>query len=392
MSKAGQNCPSRMKVDVVVVGAGVSGVPAAVAAARAGAKTLLLEQRPAAGGTLSASLGFPICGLFENDVSNPPNLLNGGLSAELFSIISREVIDPVFAMGKVFVCRCPIALFESIYAGWLDVENITTHFGVRNISVEVQSQTITTLSFQTLEDTTQICEVGQVIDCTGSGEIIQQSGAKQIVPETLPLAGFSVRLKGVEDDEMLPVKVPYLLRKAADEGELPAYCAFTHFSPLEDGAGLCKFSLPAETSRAEAEQTARRAIALLQKKIPAFQSVDIVRFSPSILQREGIRLKGQSILTGDDVRNGRSFEDGIARGGWPVEYWDTEKGIQYEYIENGLSYDIPLGALRSENIKNLWAAGRLLSADSAALASVRVMGTAIATGEAAGRAAAMECL
>jgi len=392
MSKAGQNYPSQTKVDVVVVGAGVSGVPAAVAAARAGAKTLLLEQRPSAGGTLSAGLGFPVCGLFENDVSKNPRLLNDGLSAELFSVISREVADPVFAMGQVYVCRCPIALFESIYADWLDVENLTPRFGVRNISVEIQDQRIHALSFQTLEGATQTCEVGQVVDCTGSGVIIQQSGAKQIVPEALPLAGFSVCLKGVENEEMLPLKVPYILRKAADAGELPAYCSFTHFSPLEDGDSLCKFSLPAETSRAEAEQTARRAIARLRKQIPAFHSVEVVQFSPSILQREGIRLKGQSILTGDDVRNGRSFEDGIARGGWPIEYWDTEKGIQYEYIENGLSYDIPLGALRSENIKNLWAAGRLLSADSAALASARVMGTAIATGEAAGRAAAMECL
>ncbi len=392
MSKAGQNGPSKMKVDVVVVGAGVSGVPAAVAAARAGAKTLLLEQRPSAGGTLSVSLGFPICGLFENDVSKTPSLLNDGLSAELFSAISRNVSEPVFAMGQVFVCRCPIALFESIYSDWLGEENLTTHFGVRNISLEVHAQTITTLSFQTLEETTQTCEVGQVIDCTGSGEVIQQSGAKQIIPETLPLAGFSVRLKGVENDELLPVKVPYILRKAADAGELPAYCAFTHFSPLEDGASLCKFSLPAETSRAEAEQTARRAIALLQKQIPAFHSVEVVQCSPTILQREGLRLKGQSTLTGDDVRNGRSFEDGIARGGWPIEYWDEKIGPRYEYIEKGLSYDIPLGALRSENIKNLWAAGRLLSADSAALASARVMGTAIATGEAAGRAAAKECL
>jgi len=229
-----------------------------------------------------------------------------------------------------------------------------------------------------------------VIDCTGSGAVIQQSGAKQIVPEALPLAGFSVRLKGVEKDELLPIKVPYILRKAADAGELPAHCSFTHFSPLEDGEGLCKFSLPAETSRVDAEQTARQAVNLLQKQVPAFHSVEVVQFSPSILQREGIRLKGQSTLTGDDVRRGRSFEDGIARGAWPMEYWNAEKGVQYDYIENGLSYDIPLGALRSENIKNLWAAGRLLSADSAALASARVMGTAIATGEAAGRAAAGE--
>lgn len=382
----------RMNFDVLIVGAGVSGVPAATAAARAGAKTLLLEQSHRLGGTMTDGLGFPICGLFENDVSKPPCLLNKGLPAEFFSNVSAEISEPVFLMGRVFVCQCPVSLFESIYTDWLDKENLTTLLGVTDISLDVQHQKINALSFQTLDGETQNCEVGQVIDCTGSGEVIQQSGAKQIVPEALPLAGFSVRLKGVEKDELLPVKVPYILRKAADAGELPDYCSFTHFSAISNGEVLCKFSLPAETLRADAEQTACWALNLLQKKIPAFHSVEVVQFSPSILQREGIRLKGQSTLMGDDILAGRSFEDGIARGGWPMEYWDAEKGTQYDYVENGFSYDIPLGALRSENIKNLWSAGRLISADSAALASVRVMGTAIATGEAAGIVAAKECL
>jgi len=379
-----------MKVDVVLVGAGVSGVPAAVAAARAGAKTLLLEQRSSLGGTMSASLGFPICGLFENDISKPPRLLNEGLSAELFSAISREISDPVFTMGRVLLCRCPVSLFESIYTDWLNEKNLTACFGVTDLSVTQQANRIETVSFRTLDGTVQVIEAEQVVDCTGSGEVVQKSGAEQIVPETLPLAGFSVSLEGVQDDDLLPIKVPYALRKAADAGELPAYCSLTHFSPLEDGAGLCKFSLSAKTSRADAEQTARQALNLLQKQVLAFHSAEIVQFSPSILQREGIRIKGQNTLTSDDVLTGRSFEGGIARGGWPIEYWDARVGVQHEYVHNGFSYDISKRSLRSVNIKNLWSAGRLLSADSRALASARVMGTAIATGEAAGRAAAGE--
>ncbi len=380
-----------MKCDVVIVGAGVSGVPAAVAAARAGAKTLLLEQSNRLGGTMVAGLGFPVCGLFENDLSKPPRLLNEGLAAEFFSGISQKESDPVFAMVRVYICRCPPALFESIYTGWAEEKNLTVCLGVAKISLDVQSRQINALGFQTSDGTMCECQAGQVIDCTGSGAVIEQSGAKQIVPDVLPLAGFSVRLKGVEKDDLLPVKVPYVLRKAADAGELPTYCSFTHFSPLEEGTGLCKFSLPAETSREDAEQTARRALALLQKQVPAFRLAEAIRFSPFVLAREGDRLKGIYTLTGKDVRNGRNFEDVVARGGWPMEYWDAEKGTQYGYIEKGFSCDIPLRAIRSENIKNLWAAGRVLSADSAALASVRVMGTAIATGEAAGLAAAKEC-
>jgi len=381
-----------MKADVVLVGAGVSGVPAAVAAARAGAKTLLLEQHSSPGGTMSASLGFPICGLFENDISNPPRLLNEGLSAELFSAISSDVPGPVFAMGKVYVCRCPLLLFESVYTHWLDKENLTVCFGISELSLEMRDNRIHALSFLTADGKPQTCVAKQVLDCTGAGAVVEQSGAKQIIPDQLPLAGFTAQLGGVTNHDLLAVKVPYILRRAVEAGELPAHCTFTTFSMQEAGSALCKFNLPDQIPLAEAKQTARDALACLKKELPEFSSATLNGFSPRVLSREGARLKGQTVLSAEDVRSGRSFEDAVARGAWPMEYWNTETGPEHEYIENGFSYDIPLRALRSENIKNLWAAGRAISADSAALASARVMGTAIATGEAAGGAAARESL
>ena len=84
---------TKCSYDVVVVGAGASGVPAAVAVARCGARVLLLEQSTEPGGTMTAGLGFPVCGLFENDVAHPPRLLNGGLSGEFFAAVCKEVRD-----------------------------------------------------------------------------------------------------------------------------------------------------------------------------------------------------------------------------------------------------------------------------------------------------------
>jgi len=379
-----------MKFDLIIVGAGVSGVPAAVASARTGAKTLLLEQRDYSGGTLTASLGFPICGLFENDTSKPPRLLNGGLSAELFSTISKEVPDSVVAMGRLFVCRCPPALFESIYTEWIKAENLTVYYGIRDLSVTVQENRIELLTFRSADKALHESRAGQVIDSTGTGAVITLSGAEEIIPDHLPLIGFSMRLEGVQSDELLPIKVPYSLRKAVESGALPPHCAFTVFSREGSGLALCKFSLPPGTSREDAEQTARLSLAVLREQVSALRGAEAVTFSPAVLPREGTRMKGRMILTGDDVKKGRTFSDAVVRGAWPLEYWDMENGVQYNYVKKGGFYDIPLRALRSVNIQNLWAAGRALSADSAALASARVMGTAIATGEAAGRAAAGE--
>ncbi len=86
---------------------------------------------------------------------------------------------------------------------------------------------------------------------------------------------------------------------------------------------------------------------------------------------------------------GRTFEDGIARGSWPIELWEEGRlGATYEYLEDGQTYDIPLRCLRPREVKNLFMAGRCLSASREALGSARVIGTCLATGAAAGIAAA----
>lgn len=376
--------------DVAVVGAGISGVPAAVSAARSGAKTLLLEQRFRIGGTMVSGLGFPVCGLFESNPSAPPRLLNDGLCSEWLDAVEKETTDPVVAIGKVYICRCPLPLFESIYERWASEKNIQLCSGVRNLTVEMDEDRIFAIRFRTGDGADQICRVRQVIDCTGNGRVVELSGADQIVPSAQPLAGFSVRLSGVEADDLLPIKVPYVLRKADEQGAVPDFCAFTSFSAEEDGNALCKFSVPADTTASDAEQIARQALHLLQEELPALKQAKATEVSPAVLVREGARLRGQTVLSAEDVRSGRSFDDAVARGGWPMEYWDPQSGVQYDYIQNGVSYDIPLRALRSATVRNLYAAGRAISADSGALASARVMGTAMAVGEAAGRSAAKE--
>ena len=107
--------------------------------------------------------------------------------------------------------------------------------------------------------------------------------------------------------------------------------------------------------------------------------------APGPLARDGARLLGQYTLTAQDVLEARKFPDPAARSAWPVEFWDPETGPRYRYLPDGEFYEIPRRCLASERIANLFAAGGCISAETLALASVRVMGTCIALGEAAGR-------
>ena len=375
--------------DVIVAGAGAAGVPAAVSAARRGAKTLLLEQRPAPGGTMTAGLGFPVCGLFENDTTRPPRLLNAGLSEEFFSAVCAVDSDPAVAMGRVYICRCSANLFQRISEDWLARARVAFLPNVQNLQVEEGAGKISALRFRVADGPMQTAVAGQVIDCTGNGAVVQESSAERIEPQTLPLSGFSVRLRGVDADDLLPVKVPYELRHAADAGTLPAWCRFTFFSPGVVGCNdaFCKFSPPANCSVAQVRETVRCALEILKKRLPAFQAAELVETSSAVLLREGVRLKGGVVLCEEDILAGRTVADPVARGAWPMEYWDAENGPQFTFAPDGSSYEISARCLRSVNVKNLIAAGRCLSASSAALSSARVIGTAIATGEAVGRLA-----
>ena len=107
--------------------------------------------------------------------------------------------------------------------------------------------------------------------------------------------------------------------------------------------------------------------------------------------RESRRVIGRYELTREDVLGGRRFEDAVARASWPIELWcDGRLGAEYEYLDEGAFYEIPLRCLRARDVDNLFAVGRCMSATHEALGSARVIGTCLAAGVAAGEAAARE--
>jgi hypothetical protein len=97
---------------------------------------------------------------------------------------------------------------------------------------------------------------------------------------------------------------------------------------------------------------------------------------------------GEYVLTGDDVLRGKKFPDAVAKCAWPVEQWTAGGKTRLRYLPPGAHYEIPARSLRAARIKNLFMAGKTISADVDAIASARVMGCCLATGAAAGVLAA----
>ncbi len=142
-----------------------------------------------------------------------------------------------------------------------------------------------------------------------------------------------------------------------------------------------------------AEQTAREMgltlVEVLRETVPGFENAWLAQTGPQIGVRETRHPAARYEVSHADVLAGRQHGDGIARAAWPIELHSEAGKPIYEEV-GGMGYhEVPLAALHAKGLDNLWYAGRVIGADPYAYGSTRVMGTAFATGEAAGVAAAL---
>ena len=149
---------------------------------------------------------------------------------------------------------------------------------------------------------------------------------------------------------------------------------------------------PACLSRLErsGRTTASAAIAFLRAEAPGWGQCYISHWPVRAGVRESRRWRGRHVLTGEEILGGIRHPDEIALATWPLELRETNRGPKLRYPEGGRPAGIPLGCLMPEGIEGLFTAGRCLSSDHEAQASIRVMGTCFATGQAAGMAAAIQ--
>ena len=381
--------------DVLVVGAGVGGIGAAVRAAREGAHTVLIEKNGHPGGVAVSGMHRFMCGLYANGPDMPDTTLNQGIVAEVCARLKSLAPDTqARRMGKVHVL--PFAtrdLVSAVRSLSEEEEELEVSYDTRAVSVRMEHDVIVAVTAQNRAGEFDIFP-SAVVDCSGDAKIIQMSGAQhQVTPsDRQQLAGYAFRVKGLRDrDEMLPVKVPYSLRRAVDAEKMPSHLRFTTYSPGEKpDEGVCRLNIPPEREDGtrQAQSDAVMVHRYLSQVLAAFRGSSIVEMSPEVVRREGPRLCGEYTLSAEDVLQARKFSDGAVKNAWPIELWDPNAGPCYQYLDPGDHYEIPLRCLKARAVANCWCAGRCISATHEALGSTRVMGTCLSLGEQAGREAA----
>jgi hypothetical protein len=351
------------KFDIVVVGGGAAGIAAAVCAARTGHTTLLLDKNNSAGGTGGFSGLTTLCGLYDDS----GYFLNDGFAREFAETISETT--PV-KMGLVWVLPYRPEKFRDVSEKFFAAEpKLQTIWDTPLANVIVENDQIVSLND---------FEVGAVIDCSGSAEVARKIGIECLATDkTTQAAAVIFPLHNVAREMLTSTAaVAQVLLPLARAGFPPV----NFQSNLEPNSVTVKFT-------GQPEQVPQ-LIEFLRAKIPGFENCIPPLKEFPVARRAGRMILGEYVLTGADVLAGRKFSDAVARCAWPVEQWNADGKTRLRYLPPGAHYEIPARSLRASKIKNLFMAGKTISADADAIASARVMGCCLATGAAAGKLAA----
>jgi len=395
--------------EVIVVGGGTAGVAAALTASRLGARTLLLERETRLGGNAANAFVHTICGLYRAADEGEAIPLHPGLPQR----IARELIAVGAAgaperAGRVVVLPIEPARY-SAYLGALCERTpglaVKTECALDHLAFPSTGDSATV----TVRD--RSCGVERlncriVIDASGDAAAATACAAPVLEAEQdqLQLPSFIFRIGAVDRGAAVgfaTLRITHALARAARVGDLPRACESVLVRPgarADEVYVTLNVPRPAErytpmdsgqlaTMTDEAHDGAEQVAAFLRHTRPEFSTSRIVAYPDRIGVRETRRVAGRYEITRDDILEGREDVDEVARSSWPIELWHEHRRAHFEYPAGACS--IPLDALVGRTQPRLGMAGRCLSASHEALGALRVIGTALATGEAVGVAAAL---
>lgn len=393
-------------VDVLVIGGGTAGFGAALTAAREGLSVVLLEASSKVGGVMAFCPGMPWGGGY------PVDEIIGGVLQELTERLAK--MQPPAAEKR----PCTLANFgpEIIYDH--DVATLTMFEMLEEAGVQIRLNT--TAITPCMQDN-RIARVqcydrhgpldvlaGIVIDCSGDGDISAKAG----VPFSLGDAAgnmmavtISFHMMNVDWARAFATDDPYFeayARRGVAQGRLhPDLAKLYLMKGLYDGDVFCNSvhvrgvdgTDPAAVAKAtqEGRRRCHQLAQFLRSDVPGFDHAYMAMLSPNVGVRETRKLEGLYRITGQDLANATKFPDGIVACDNPVDdVMRAKGGMSHEAaLAPGQYYTIPFRALLPAKIENLMFAGRLVSADPVAFASVRGMPQCMAMGQATGVAAAL---
>jgi hypothetical protein len=415
----------RTDYDVIVAGGGTAGVIAAIAAAREGADTLVIERYGHLGGT--AVTGLPFLGMYDGKDKR----VNAGIAKELVDrmVAEKGSLDGCFGstwMDKNY--RFSITPYEQETYKYVAQEmlleagaKILFHSFVSDVVVEDGR-------LKALEAVgksgKQLYNAGVFIDTTGDGDIAAKCKVPMVNKDLAQNASILFRIGGVntklflealqkgegiegwenwhtrvlvgprlDDAAAGPIHLAGHIR--AEDGKEITFTAISIISTevYMNATRTVGINATSTEDITRGEISERRNVWNLMKtltqNVPGFKNSYLLYTAP-VGFRESRNIIGEYLLQKEDVLSGRQFDDSVVRGAYPIDIHDPLGGrTQFMFIKDGGSYSIPYRCFLPKDIDCLLVAGRCLSATHEAMGSARIMGVAMGQGQAVGTAAAL---
>lgn len=389
--------------DVAVCGGGAAGVAAAIGAAKAGAKVCLVEKYGFLGGAATTSQVYAYCGLFQQGVE--PKRAVAGVAAEVTDELKTHGLD-----GEAYRSETTgnwIVLLDGEVLKFA-LDNLVRRYGIdvklhtRVASVARTAERLEAVTLAGMGGRTRVTAEA-FVDASGDANLAMLAGVPFQIGDgegKLQALTMPIRIGGIDRD----LKID----RAALQAAIARYNGKGAY-PIQrtDGGIILRLPLSHDmwwmtvdiplsnlssesftAAEMEARARANDYVAMLKRELPGFEGAYLVATGPQIGVRETRHPAARYEMTGEDVVLGRCRDDGIARAAWPIELHGEAGKPSYTSIGGAGYCHVPYDSIRAKGLDNLWYGGRVIGADPQAYGSIRVMGTAFATGQAAGVAAA----
>jgi len=387
------------EVDVLVVGGGMAGVGAAIAAGRKGCKTLLVENFGCLGGTGTSGMVNNFCGYS----SSSPGAF------QIVKGIGDEVLANLYARGgnatRTSTTFNP-EILKMVLDDMMAAANVNLLFFTKMVDVIMEGKAIRGV-FVENKGGRQAILAKRVCDCSGDGDVC----ARAEVPFELgdgkggflacDLAHHWVNV-GSYSSAALNAAVAAAI--AAGDKRITRPQVIIQALPGINGARWVNWAGvpwkvngvdPFQLSKAavDGRKVAKGLMDFCKEKMgDPFATAAVIDTAPMMGLRQTRRVMGDYLLNEEEVLDGVKFPDGIGACAWPIEVVDPDplKGRTFLNLRKGGDYYlIPYRCLLPQNVENLTMAGRFVSCTFYAQASSRVMGPAVVMGQAIGTASAM---
>lgn len=382
-------------VDILVVGGGMAGVGAAVAAGRMGLKTLLVEYFGCLGGNGTSGMVNNFCGY----TTSGPNRV------QIVQGIGGEIHKMLFQRNGVSSMKS-YTFNPEILKMVLDEEiteaNVKLLYYTQVVDPIMEKNTIKGVLVENKAGRQAIL-AKRVLDCSGDGDVCASAGVLFELGDGMGgfLACdmvFHIVNVGVNFN---PSSVNPAAAEAIKSGEykitrpqaiiqnimIPGAYWVNWAGVPRAVNGIDPYNLT--QAAIDGRKVVRELRRFLRDKIEGMENAEVIDTAPKMGLRETRRVMGGHLLTGDEVLGGAKFKDGIGVCAWPIEIVDPVKGRKFVYLKDGDFYTIPYRCLIPQKVENLLMAGRFVSCTHEAQASARVMGPAVVMGQAIGTAAAL---